>query len=79
MSHLTTPFEHACLRTVNTTGVVGEVHFSLFANTIAEVVAHVEDFILPTKLVILLKVDWPDGRTTDHFVWNDTIREFVLL
>ena len=40
MSHLTTPFEHACLRTVSNTGVVGEVNFSLFADTIAEVVAH---------------------------------------
>ena len=79
MSHLTTPFEHACLRIVSTTGVVGEVNFSIFANTIAEVVEHVESFIRPTKLVILLKVDWPDGRTTDHFLWNDDLHEFTLL
>lgn len=78
MSHLTTPFEHACLRTVSNTGVVGEVNFSIFANTIAEVVAHVEDFIRSTKLVILLKVDWTDGRT-EHFLWNDDLHEFTLL
>ncbi len=78
MSHLSAPFEHALLRVVDNTGVVGEVNFSIFANTIAEVVAHVEEFIRPTKLTILLRVDWPGGQT-DHFFWNEAIREFDLL
>lgn len=78
MSHLTTPFEHALLRVVDNTGVVGEVNFSIFANTIAEVVEHVEQFIRPTKLTILLRVDWPGGQT-DHFFWNDDLHEFTLL
>lgn len=73
-------FEHACLRAVTPRGaVIYERNFSIFANTIEEVAAAIDDiFGLGEAALFLLKADLIDGRT-EHYFWNADRREFVLL